>query len=90
MGFALYMDEQVAWAHGTHEYRPMGTAAIARSDLFSQRHFRPARRLSPPPHARFIGYFASLGEMNQHLLQGRAQPAGIPTKPGAKRLLPIL
>jgi hypothetical protein len=29
MGFALWMEDEVAWAQGTHEYRPMGSAAMA-------------------------------------------------------------
>ncbi len=28
MGFALWLDDELAWAQGTHEYRPMGTAVI--------------------------------------------------------------
>jgi hypothetical protein len=26
MGFYLWVDEELAWARGTYEYRPMGTA----------------------------------------------------------------
>ena len=39
MGFAVWIDAEahVAWAQGTHEYRPMGTAVIALTDLFRQR-----------------------------------------------------
>ena len=29
MGYALYRKDRILWAAGTHEYRPMGVAAIA-------------------------------------------------------------
>jgi len=42
MGFALWTDHDTAWAAGTHEYRPMGVAVIAGSNLFTARDFRAA------------------------------------------------
>ena len=39
MGFYLWLDDDLAWAQGTYEYRPMGTAVIAASDLFRRRDF---------------------------------------------------
>ena len=44
MGFYLWVDEQFAWAQGTYEYRPMGTAVISKSDLFRRRDFTARRR----------------------------------------------
>ena len=42
MGFYLWFDDALAWAQGTYEYRPMGTAVISASDLFRRRDFSPA------------------------------------------------
>jgi hypothetical protein len=69
MGFDLWIDEDLAWAKGTYEYRPMGTAVIAASDLFRARDFRHAG--APLPAARYIGQFASLGALNAHLKDRR-------------------
>jgi hypothetical protein len=70
MGFALWIDAEhgLAWAQGTHEYRPMGMAVIASTDQFRHRDFRKARRL--PAHLRrsFVGFFGSLEEVNVRLL----------------------
>ena len=30
MGFALWVDSEMAWAQGRHEYQPMGAAVVAR------------------------------------------------------------
>ena len=69
MGFALWIDERngLAWAQGTHEYRPMGAAVISATDLFRARDFRPWRR--SPRHLRksFAGFFGSLEELNVRL-----------------------
>ncbi|HEY2845031.1 MAG TPA: hypothetical protein VGJ09_15320 [Bryobacteraceae bacterium] len=69
MGFALWLDAEhgLAWARGTHEYRPMGSAVIASTDQFRRRDFRPTRRL--PEHLRgsFAGFFGSLEEVNVKL-----------------------
>jgi hypothetical protein len=61
----------LAWAQGTHEYRPMGSAVIAATDQFRQRDFRRSRR--PPPHLRrsFVGFFGSLEEVNVRLRMQR-------------------
>jgi hypothetical protein len=70
MGFALWIDAKngLAWAQGTHEYRPMGSAVIASTDQFRHRDFRKAR--CPPAHLRrsFVGFFGSLEEVNARLL----------------------
>ena len=71
MGFYLWVDEQLAWAQGTYEYRPMGAAVISKSDLFRRRDFSARRPPLPPRTARFAGQFASLGHLNQHLQTSR-------------------
>ena len=75
MGFHLWLDGDRAWAQGTYEYRPMGTAIIARSDLFQHRDFTPRRR--PPRSAEYLGQFASLGHINavlrERLRRGRGR-----------------
>jgi hypothetical protein len=71
MGFALWIDGEVAWAQGTHEYRPMGAAVVARGSVFSPRDFHP-RRKSPHRHSpQFVGFFASLGHVNRYLKRKR-------------------
>ena len=69
MGFAVWIDIEggLAWAQGTHEYRPMGSAVIASTDQFRHRDFRSRRRL--PAHLRdsFVGFFGSLEEVNVRL-----------------------
>ena len=76
VGFALWIEEELAWAQGTHEYRPMGVAVIAATDLFSLRDFDPRRRGPSPRDPSFAGLFASIGELNGHLRRRR---------PGASR-----
>ena len=71
MGFYLWIAGDVAWAQGTYEYRPMGTAVVAVSDLFTRRDFDPRRKLRPPATAHFEGQFASLGHINQFLSSQR-------------------
>jgi hypothetical protein len=75
VGFAVWIDakEGVAWAQGTHEYRPMGTAAIALSDLFRQRDFVGTRE--SPAHLRgcFAGFFGSLETVNEFLRSPEAR-----------------
>jgi hypothetical protein len=69
MGFYLWLDSDVAWAQGSYEYRPMGAAVVAASDLFTHRDFDSARKVSLPPAARYLGQYASLGQVNG-VLQG--------------------
>ena len=73
MGFALWIDDSVAWAQGTSEYRAMGTAVISVSDVFQNRDFRSRRRLPRLPHNTYRGMFASVGQMNAHLSRYRTQ-----------------
>jgi hypothetical protein len=76
VGFYLWFDKGLAWAQGTYEYRPMGTAVIASSDLFRRRDFNPRGRVHPPKHAEFAGQFASLGHLNAQLQKRRRRGAG--------------
>lgn len=69
MGFHLWVDHDLAWAQGTYEYRPMGTAVISASDLFRRRDFR--RKLQPPREALYLGQFASIGHINGELIKRR-------------------
>ena len=75
MGFYLWVDEELAWAQGTYEYRPMGTAVISTSDLFRRRDFDPRRKVQAPDgspgRAEFVGQFASLGHLNAQLQERR-------------------
>ena len=71
MGFYLWVDRDLAWAQGTYEYRPMGAAVIARTDLFRRRDFSPRRKLQPSGTAEYAGQFASLGHLNAQLLARR-------------------
>lgn len=71
MGFALWMGPELAWAAGTHEYRPMGAAVISKTDLFRRSDFRGDRQPPQPASPSFIGYFASIGHVNAFLLSGR-------------------
>jgi hypothetical protein len=73
MGFAVWIDKEglVAWAQGTHEYRPLGTAAIALTDHFRNRDFRSDRRLPPHLAGAFVGFFGSLETVNEFLHAGK-------------------
>jgi hypothetical protein len=71
MGFYLWLDGELAWAQGTYEYRPMGTAVIAASDLFRRRDFDARRKAVPRRGAEYAGQFASLGHLNQELKMRR-------------------
>jgi len=73
MGFALWVDDELAWSEGRHEYQPMGRAVIARTDLFRERDFRRPRRIEPESLPGYAGLFASLGEVNAFLAKQRAQ-----------------
>jgi hypothetical protein len=67
MGFALWIDGDLAWAQGVHEYRPMGTAVIGVNNVFRHRDFH-SRRSSPRregPH--YVGLFASVVDLNAHM-----------------------
>jgi hypothetical protein len=69
VGFAVWIDakQRVAWAQGTHEYRPMGTAVIALYGQFRHRDFVQARELPMHLRQRFAGFFGSLETVNEFL-----------------------
>ncbi len=69
LGFALWIDEseRVAWAQGTHEYRPMGAAVVALSGLFRHRDFRQSLKRPAAVHNQFVGFFGSLEEVNHYV-----------------------
>jgi hypothetical protein len=73
VGFALWIDSGagLAWAQGTHEYRPMGTAVVAMSDQFRHRDFGQTRRRPATLENCFAGFFGSLEDLNASL---RDQP----------------
>ena len=69
MGFAVWIDAEahVAWAQGTHEYRPMGAAVIALQDQFRHRDFRQSLKRPASINKLFVGFFGSLEEVNHHV-----------------------
>jgi hypothetical protein len=85
MGFALWIDGELAWAQGVHEYRPMGAAVIGVTDRFRPRDFRFTRSSPSRAASTYVGLFASLGDLNGYLdgrsqasekkLRGRSSPA---------------
>ena len=76
MGFYLWVDDEVAWAQGTYEYRPLGAAVISVSDLFRRRDFDARRKPQPAGTAVFEGQFASLGHLNARLTSRRRPAKG--------------
>lgn len=83
MGFALWLIDQEAWAAGTHEYKPMGTAVIAATQLFRARDFSRLRRSPSRRATGFAGLFASLEDVNRYLQRPRP-------KAGRERILTVL
>lgn len=71
MGFAVWLSEDQAWAQGTHEYRPMGCAVIARNGQFRAPDFNRYRRSPDRRSPLFIGLFGSLEEVNVFLRKGK-------------------
>ncbi len=87
MGFALWIDseEGLAWAQGTHEYRPMGTAVIARSDQFRPRDFTQTRRRPRRLDGSFAGFYGSLEDINGSLRSAPAPSWKLTWTPGHLR-----
>jgi len=73
MGWAVWIDERAgtAWAQGTHEYRPAGTAVIAITDQFRPRDFRQTLQRPRALDRKFRGFYGSLEEVNRYLRRGR-------------------
>ena len=72
MGIAVWVDEEerIVWAQGTHEYRPLGTAALALGDRFRNSDFRQGRRVPGELRSSFAGFFGSLETLNESLNAG--------------------
>ena len=77
MGFALWIEGDLARAQGLHEYRPMGVAAVAITDRFRPRDFRADRPAPTRTGRHYAGLFASLGEVNAHLRRLRRARGGV-------------
>ena len=67
MGFAVWMSKEEVWAQGTHEYRPMGCAVIAKTGQFRAPDFHRYRRAPDRRSPLFVGLFGSLEEVNAFL-----------------------
>lgn len=67
MGFAVWRQGPLVYCQGTHEYRPMGEAVAHEDGLFTARDFRQKRSGWVRGGEGFVGYFASLGEVNDYL-----------------------
>jgi hypothetical protein len=69
LGFAVWVDEneQVVWAQGTHEYRPIGAAVVAICDQFRLRDFRQSLKRPLAVHRLFVGFFGSLEAVNEYV-----------------------
>lgn len=89
MGFALWIDTEqgLAWAQGTHEYRPMGAAVIASTDQFRRRDFHQRRRRPEGLRNSFAGFFGSLEEVNARLRDPDAQRGRWRLRPTPAHLL---
>ncbi len=72
MGFALWMEPELAIAAGTYEYRAMGVAILSETDLFRPADFRRNRRPPPVTSPTFAGHFASIAHVNAYLLARRS------------------
>lgn len=81
MGFAVWLEPDIAWAAGTYEYRAMGAAVISVTDLFRPGDFRSDREAPPVSSPFYAGNFASIGHVNAFLLSQRRRRARHPIKP---------
>jgi hypothetical protein len=75
VGFALWIDGDMVWAQGLHEYRPLGVAVASITDLFLPRDFSPARQAPSRSAATYAGLFASLEDLNRRLAAGSRSQA---------------
>ena len=60
-------EEGIAWVQGTHEYRPLGTAALSRLGQFRRKDFRQDLRRPQSLDGCFVGFFGSLETVNAYL-----------------------
>jgi|GEM_PF-2436943 len=67
MGYALWIDGDLAWAEGAHEYRAWGTAVVSARTGFRLRDFRRRVGKRERRGEPFVGLFPSLEELNYYL-----------------------
>ncbi len=72
MGYALWIDGDVAWAEGAHEYRAWGSAVVSASTGFRLKDFRRHAGKRERRGENFVGLFPSLEEVNFHLRERRS------------------
>jgi len=84
MGFALWHRQPLLYCSGTHEYRPLGTAIIGDQGIFQPRDFSQLRPNLRRGTDGFLGYFASLNDVN-HFLGKKSKSA--PNKRNSHRIL---
>lgn len=80
MGFAVWMFNDQAWAQGTHEYRPMGCAVIAKNGQFRAPDFNRYRRSPDRRSPDFVGLFGSLEEVNEFLREEKPRVPDVRTR----------
>jgi hypothetical protein len=91
MGYALWVDGELAYAEGTHEYRAWGSAVVGMRTQFRLKDFRPQRGKRPRQGKEFIGLFPSLEELNIYLrVQNTNQGSQPERHRDANRMLAIL
>ncbi|MCU0227797.1 MAG: hypothetical protein MUF01_09165 [Bryobacterales bacterium] len=71
MGYALWIDGDLAWAEGAHEYRAWGSAVISANTGFQLKDFRRHPGKRERRGRAFVGLFPSLEEVNHHLQRRR-------------------
>jgi hypothetical protein len=91
MGYALWLDGELAYAEGTHEYRAWGSAVVGMCTQFRLKDFRPQRGKRLRQGKEFVGLFPSLEEVNIYL-KVQNKNRGIPPERhrDANRMLAIL
>ncbi|MFN0104790.1 MAG: hypothetical protein ACKV2U_22235 [Bryobacteraceae bacterium] len=74
------MSADEAWAQGTHEYRPLGCAVIARNGQFRAPDFNRYRRAPDRRSPLFAGLFGSIEEVNAFLREPKRRPPEVHTR----------
>jgi hypothetical protein len=91
MGYALWVDGELAYAEGTHEYRAWGSAVVGIRTQFRLKDFRPRHGKRPRQGKEFIGLFPSLEEVNIYLRVRKTTESQMRrTHRDARRMLAIL
>lgn len=80
MGYALWIDGDLAWAEGAHEYRAWGSAVVSTSTRFQLRDFRRLQGKRERRGDHFVGLFPSLEEVNYYLETRRTVRSGGPQR----------